>query len=134
MLNRARTVGATNEVSEFEYVQTRLEAAALFDGGGSGAPQGRPGGIVLLDQVNPLPFMLGRPPLRGGSLWLDPLFPWPPDEVLFADANFVLIPKFSTSLATTRAALGRYGNYLEAHFPARSETRSWILLGRRAKP
>ena len=129
LLNRARTVGTTNEVSEFEYVQTLLEAAALFDG-----TQGRDGGIVLLDQVNPLPFMLGRAPPRGGSLWLDPQFPWQAPEVLLADANFVLIPKFSTSLGATRTALARYGAYLAEHFPVRSETRSWILLGRCPEP
>jgi hypothetical protein len=53
---------------------------------------------------------------------------------MFAEADFVLIPKFSTSFAATREALGRYGNYLKEHFPMRSETRSWILLGRRANP
>ena len=130
LLNRARTVGATNELAEFEYVETLLEAAALFD---RGTP-GRSGGIVVLDQVNPLPFMLGRPPPRGGSLWLGPAFPWPPEEAMFAEADFVLIPKFSTSFGATRKAIGRYKEYLAERFPVRSESRSWILLSRRVKP
>jgi hypothetical protein len=126
LLNRTRSLSSGHQLSQFEYVQTLLEAAALF-----AEPEGRPGGIVLLDQVNPLPFMLGRPAPRGGSLWLDTDFPWQPAEAMFAEANYVLIPKFSTYDSVTTEATKRYSAYMTEHFPIRTETRSWILLGRR---
>lgn len=126
LLNRSRSVAVTHQLSQFEYVETLLEAAALFSDA-----QARPGGIVLLDQVNPLPFVLGRPPPRGETLWLHTSFPWPRAETMFADANYVLIPKFSTDDAVTKEAVARYGPYLAEHFPVRAESRSWTLLGRR---
>lgn len=124
-LNRARSIGANLRLSQFRYVQTLLEAATLFEG-----PNRRPGGIVLLDQVNPLPFVLGRPPPRGGNLWLDVGLPWQSSEVMFEDANYVLIPKFSTYDDVTNEAIARYGAYLRRNFPVRLETPSWTLLSR----
>ena len=128
-LDRTRSIGASLRLSQFAYVQTILEAAALFD-----EVEGRPGGIVLLDQVNPLPFALGRPPPRGVSLWLDTGLPWQPAGPMFADADYVLIPKFPTYSEVTDEAVARYGAYLTQHFPGRLETRSWTLLSRRTKP
>lgn len=124
-LSRARSIGANPWLSQFRYVQTLLEAAALFEGTNQ-----RPGGIVLLDQVNPFPFVLGRPPPRGGSLWLDTELPWQSAERMFEDGNYVLIPKFSTYDEVTNEAVARYGSYLAQHFPVRLETPSWTLLSR----
>ncbi|MCF8531843.1 MAG: hypothetical protein K9G48_02460 [Reyranella sp.] len=128
-LSRSRSIGANLRLSQFAYVQTILEAAALFD-----EAERRPGGIVLLDQVNPLPFVLGRPPPRRGNLWLDIGFPWQPAEAIFEDANYVLIPKYSTYGELTAAAVSRYGTYLAQHFPGRTETASWTLLSRHTGP
>ncbi len=127
MFNRIRAVDTDNEqISQFEYGQTLVEAATLF-----ATPERREGTMVVLDQINPLPFMLGRVPLRGQSLWLALQFPWPPAQDMFADAAYVMIPKFPISLEITRTAIERYGAYLEEHFPARSESASWFLLARR---
>jgi hypothetical protein len=52
--------------------------------------------VVLLDQANPLPFMLGLEPPRGGNLWSGAAAPVQPAEQVFAGADCVLIPKFST--------------------------------------
>lgn len=114
------------ELTQYEYAQSLLDAVALFDD-----PRRHEGAMALLDQVNPLPFMLQRPPLRGGALWLDLHFPWPPAEAALGDAAYVLVPKFPIYRAATEAALARYGAYIARHFPVRAENRSWLLYSRR---
>jgi hypothetical protein len=96
LLSRARTVSAHLELSAFEYVETLLEAADLLSD-----KRYPPGVVVVLDQVNPLPFMLGTKPPRGDNLWSGLERPIRPAETLFADASYVLIPKFSTDTAWT---------------------------------
>jgi len=46
--------------------------------------------VVLLDQVNPLPFMLGLEPPRGGNLWSGAGAPVQPAEQVFAGADWFL--------------------------------------------
>jgi hypothetical protein len=96
----------------------------------SSAMRRRPGGIVVLDQVNPLPFMLGWPPPRGGNLWSGPAAPLRPADEVFAEADHVLIPKFSTYGAWTEQARLEYSAYLSQNFPESEETQSWIVLSR----
>ncbi|MCC6717351.1 MAG: hypothetical protein IT555_05660 [Acetobacteraceae bacterium] len=128
-LRDLRWVGGDVRVSQAEYVRTLLEAAALFE-----APGRRAGGIMLLDQVNPMAFILGRPPPRGVTLWMDTEFPWQPARRCFAEVEHVLIPKLSTYAELTESALAHYGPYLAAHFPVRTETANWVLLSRPAAP
>ncbi len=126
LLSRARVNRPRQELSSYEYVQTVLDAAALLS-------NYRPGPVVLLDQVNPLPFMLGWPPPRGGNLWSGPNAPQRPAEQFFSDADYVLVPKFSTIGAWTQAAVTTlYGDYLSRHFHTLEESPSWRLLGRGA--
>jgi hypothetical protein len=125
LLNRARAASPRYELSSSEYVETLLDAVALL-----GEAHGRRSRIVVLDQVNPFPFMLGVTPPRGGNLWWGPDAPQRAPEMLFADADSVLIPKFSTYGLWTQQAQARYGAYLDRHFPLRSESESWILLRR----
>jgi hypothetical protein len=127
LLNRARVVGTRYELSPAEYVETLLEAVALL----AEVPGGR-SGIALLDQVNPLPFMLGVAPPRGGNLWSGAGVPVQPAAQFFADVDRVLIPKFSTYSPWTEAATAEYGPYLTRHFPLRTESGSWILFSRAA--
>lgn len=127
-LNRSREAGTSEELTQFEYVQTILEAEALLS-----KPGVTPGGVAVLDQVNPMPFVMNWPPPRGGSMWLAPTFPWRSAESTFAEVDYVLIPKFSTYRDVTLEAQRRFGTYLKAHFPVRSESRSWIMLRRAAK-
>jgi hypothetical protein len=122
---RAAGVG-DEEVSQYEYAQSLIDAAALF-----GDPTRREGAMVVLDQVNPVPFILRRPPPRGGQLWLDLSFPWPAAEEALGDAVYVMVPKFPTYREVTQAALERYGSYIDSHFPVRAENRSWLLYSRR---
>jgi hypothetical protein len=125
LLNRARAVRPRYELSPLEYVQTLQEAAALL------REQGRAyGHIALLDQVNPLPFMLGLEPPRGGNLWSGAGAPTPTAEAYLGDVDHVLIPKFTTNAAWTERAQTLYAPYLERHFPRRVEGRSWIVLSR----
>ena len=127
LLNRARFVRPRYELSPFEYVQTLLDAVQLLKQ--HGLAQGR---LVVLDQVNPLPFMLGLEPPRGGNLWSGTGAPALAPEAWLADADHVLIPKFSTASAWTDRAQALYGAYLEQHFPYRIEGHSWFILSRQA--
>ncbi len=112
--------------SQHEYLETILEAATLL-----ADPRYRPGGIVVFDQVNPLPFMLGWPPSRGETLWSGAGMPLQTAKALFADVDHVLIPKFSSYSPGTAAARARYDAYLADYFPIRDETQSWIVASRR---
>jgi hypothetical protein len=125
LLNLARSVKTRFELSAAEYVETLLEAAAmLVDDQCS---------IVLLDQVNPLPFMLGLAPPRGGNLWSGAGAPVQPAEQVFAGADCVLIPKFSTYSPWTEAAVVAYAPYLARQFRYGEESQSWFLLRRHAQ-
>jgi hypothetical protein len=86
----------------------------------------------VLDQVNPLPFMLGLEPPRCGSLWSGAGAPTHSAEAYLGDADHVLIPKFTTNAAWTERAQSLYGVYLGRHFPHRVEGRSWFILSREA--
>jgi hypothetical protein len=125
LLNAARLEQSRYELSPAEYASTLLEAAGVLQ-----SARYVPGKIALLDQVNPLPFMLGWKPPRGGNLWSGPGAPMQPADKLFADVDYVLIPKFSTYVAWTERAQLEYGPYLAQAFPVRQETRSWVLLSR----
>lgn len=125
LLNRARAIAPRYELSPSEYVETLLNAVDFL----RKAP-GRHDRIVVLDQVNPFPFMLGLAPPRGGNLWSGPGAPVPDPEQLFSDADSVLIPKFSTFSPWTQQALATYRPYLDLHFPQKAESDSWILLSR----
>lgn len=115
-----------HQISDRQYVQTLIEAASLFADG-----RRAPVRIVVLDQVNPMPFMLGYPPPHGGYLWLWPDMPPRPADEFFGDADVVLIPKFSTYSRTTLTALETYDDYLANTFPVREESPSWTILSRR---
>ena len=125
LLNWSRATQPRFELSPAEYVETIVEAAALLGDG-----RHCHGGVVVLDQVNPFPFMLGWPPAYGDNLWSGPSAPVRPASELFAQADHVLIPKFSTYSAWTERARLEYGVYLSQNFLAREETQSWIVLSR----
>jgi hypothetical protein len=125
LLNWARAKAPRFELSPAEYVETIVEAATLLGDG-----RHCRGGVVVLDQVNPFPFMLGWPPPRGGNLWSGPGAPVRPAGEFFAEADHVLIPKFSSYGAWTERAQLEYGMYLSQNFPASEETQSWIVLSR----
>ena len=114
---------ALYQLSDYEYVLVLTEAADLLEG--------RPaGGIALLDSVDPLPFMLGIEPVRGGNLWSTWSAPTRPAGEFLGDARYVLIPKFSTSPQWTNDLVRQYGLYLAEHFRQTAETKCWILLTR----
>ncbi len=117
----------TQQLSQFEYVQTLMEAASLFGSGQRGQPK-----IWVVDQVNPMPFVLGFPPPRGEGLWTRQVRrPLPADEV-FRDVDVVLIPKFPTYAQVTMFALTAYHDYLTTHFPVQEQSPSWTILSRQA--
>ncbi|HZP99801.1 MAG TPA: hypothetical protein VFB13_09705 [Reyranella sp.] len=124
LLSWARVDRPRHELSSYEYIQTVLEAATIL----SKYPRGR---VVLLDEVNPIPFILGWPSPHGGNLWSGPHEPQQPAEQLLGDADYVLVPKFSTMGAWTQEAASKiYGSYLTSHFHELQDSQSWLLLGR----
>jgi hypothetical protein len=112
-------------IDQDDYVETILEAADLLKRTRNG---GR--GVVLLDQVNPMAFVLGLPPRRGAQLWLDIDVPWRAPEAEFQGASHVLIPTRPVDPAVTRKALELYATYLASNFPLRTESQNWTLLSR----
>lgn len=125
LFGRARAIRPRYELSPYEYVETLMQAAALLEENGLAT-----GKIAVLDQVDPLPFMLGLEPPRGGNLWSGAGAPTPSPKDYLADADCVLIPKFSINFAWTEQAKAAYGAYIAAHFPMRLEGRSWIVASR----
>jgi hypothetical protein len=124
---RARAVRPRYELSPYEYVETLMDAVALLRE--SGMANGR---IAVLDQVDPLPFMLGLEPPRGGNMWAGAGAPTRPAEDYLAEVDHVLIPKFTTNFAWTEHAKATYRAYLIEHFPVHHENRSWSLASRDA--
>jgi len=125
LFGRSRAIRPRYELSPYEYIETLTEAAALLEKHGLAT-----GKIAVLDQVDPLPFMLGLEPPRGGNLWSGAGAPTPSPEDYLADADCVLIPKFTTNFAWTEQAKAAYGAYLAAHFPTRIDGRMWIVMSR----
>jgi hypothetical protein len=74
--------------------------------------------------------MLGLAPPRGGNLWSGAGAPVQPPEQVFAGADYVLIPKFSTYSPWTEAAINAYLPHLAKQFPYAEESQSWFLLRR----
>lgn len=120
---RARSVQGNAPLTQRRYVETIVEAVGILRGEGR-----EPGGVALLDEVNPVPFALGWAPPAGGNLWYDLEFPWPSAEVALADVRYVLIPKFATNGEVVKEALQRFGTYLKRHYRLELETESWQLL------
>ena len=110
-------------LSDYEYVLVLMDAADLLK-------DRDPGGIAVLDSVNPLPFMLGIEPARGANLWSTWSAPTRPAEKYLAGARYVLVPKFSTTPQWTDDMMRLYGGYLQQHFRRAGENRCWILLDR----
>jgi hypothetical protein len=117
------------ELSQYEYVETLLEAADLV-AGRRDKERHQSDGIALFDQVNPLPFMLGLPPPRGANLWSYGLRPLLPAQQYLADVEYVLIPKFPTTANWTAVLVSHYGSYLDEHFHRAADTPRWIMLTR----
>ncbi len=114
-------------LTQHQYLRSLLEAAALFAG------DDPPSRVLVLDQVNAMPFVLGYPPPRGGVLWLLPEERPRRAEEVFDDVDVVLVPKYSTLARSTVFALDTYGDYLSRSFPLRHDTASWMVL-RRTRP
>ncbi len=125
-LNGRMTVGMQPDNAEAVDIEALLEAASLFADGRHGRPR-----LMIADQLNPLPFIVGFPPPRGANLWS---FPGAPDrsaETIYGDVDYVLVPKFVVVHIAKPAARAVYDRYLADNFVAVQETRYWSVLARR---
>jgi hypothetical protein len=124
LLNRSRESRARHELLPAEYVSTLLEASDLV------AARNAPGSILVLDQVNPLPFMLGVGPPKGVWVWFDAPESGLSDVPGLTLADIVLVPKFATWGAGSRAAFAAARGVLANEFVADGESRSWFVYVR----
>ena len=113
------------ELSQQEYIKTILALADLLRDEEAALAR-----VLVIDQVNPLPFVIGAPAPRGGNLWSGDI-PWQPAEEALSDADYVAIPHFPTQRATLIGGLQVYKNYLSTHFVQQYETPYWTVLQRR---
>jgi hypothetical protein len=118
---------ATDLVTQQQYVESLLEAAAFLQRSGAGAAR-----VLVLDHVNPMPFILGAPSPKGGSLWLWPETPARAAESVFGDVDVVLVPRFGTDPSSTLSVMNTYAGYVSREFPVRHETPRWIVLRRQS--
>jgi len=118
------------DFSQYEYVEMLLEAVDVLAGLRG---ERQLNGIALLDQVDPLSFMLSVPPVRGANLWSIWTRPPPPADVYLPDVHYVLIPKFPIPPNWTAGLVDFYRDYLADHFERAVESPSWIVL-RRFRP
>lgn len=126
VLSSTRPSPIGDPLAQAEYFEALLEAAATL--------ADRPQKVLVLDQVNVMPFVLGYPPPRGSVLWMGADAPRRSAEETFGDVDVVLVPKYSTYAPTTALALSTYEEYLRHHFPVRSETPRWTFLRRTTAP
>jgi hypothetical protein len=122
LLSTTRVPPLRDPLEQAEYLETLLEAAAVLSD--------RSQRVFVMDQVNPMPFVLGYPPPRGSVLWLGPDAPRRSAEDTFGDVDVVLVPKYSTYAPTTALLLDIYDEYLRRQFPARTDTPRWTFLRR----
>jgi hypothetical protein len=108
-----------------EYVKTILALADFLREEGAASAR-----IVVIDQVNPLPFVLGAEAPRGGNLWSRGDIAWRDPEDVFREADYVAVPRFPTRSETLIDGLHVYREYLSAHFVRLYETPYWTLLQR----
>jgi hypothetical protein len=123
--SRIRAWNGTFELSQQEYLTTILALADFLRGIGAASAR-----VVVIDQVNPLPFVLGASAPRGGNLWSGDI-DWQPPEEALRDVDYVAIPRFPTVRATLISGLKAYEEYFSAQFERRYETPYWTVLGRR---
>ena len=126
--SRIRAVPRIHELSQNEYVKTILGLAHILRERGAASTR-----VVVIDQVNPLSFILAVAPPRGVDLWLgDTAWQSPGQEL--QDADYVAIPRFPTLRSTLIDGLAAYGGYLSTQFSRQYETPYWTVLARRSTP
>lgn len=91
--------------------------------------------VAAFDFVNPFPFALQWPALRGG-LWCWHLgysfcaTACPTADQAFGDADVLMVPKHAGEPKSLRVMREIYGGYILEHFEVAAESREWILMRR----
>jgi hypothetical protein len=123
--SRIRAFHGGFELSQSEYIKTILALADFLRDKGAGSAR-----IFVIDQINPLPFVLGAPAPGGGNLWSGNA-DWQPPEEALREADYVAIPRFPTERGAVLDGLEVYREYLSTRFVRRYETPYWTVLERR---
>jgi hypothetical protein len=127
LFGRLRNLRVRYELSQYEYVQTILELAELLRARGAADAS-----VVVIDQVNPLPFAMGARAPRWGNLWWAEGIAWRAPGETFGEAGYVAIPHFPTQSTVVHDALIHYRQHLATEFAPWLESRYWTVLKRQS--
>jgi hypothetical protein len=118
---------SSNGLTQYEYVQGILDLAAVLR-----SHELPVSSVVVLDQVNPLPFAMGAVAQHGSYLWWgNESGGWLSPETLFGQCDYIAIPHFPTDGVLLGQALDRYQSYFAAEFTPWHESQRWTVIKRR---
>jgi hypothetical protein len=121
---------AEGELRPADYLSTIIEGVTLLGGVAS-----RGQSVVVFDMADPFTFALGLTPTRYGY----PMFfaganfrsIHPPAELVFSNADFVMVPVLPDLQSHLDLMIEIYGSYLKANFEERAKSPHWHLWARR---
>jgi hypothetical protein len=122
---RGRTPRQGPFLSQHEYLRTMNAAVALARDLGL-----RDDRLLVVDQVNFLPFALGAPPPTGVYLWLLPGFHPIPPETYFAGVDGLFVPRYATAPFVTGRFMEEYASFIARTFTKQVESPYWTVLAR----
>ena len=123
---RAAGVGLL-QANRLDASVLRLQSAAPHRGAASAR-------VFVIDEMNPLPFVLGAPAPRGANLSAAngaAIMDWPSPEQALRDADYVAIPRFLILRGAVVLGLETYREYLSERFTPPHRTPYWDVLERR---
>ena len=96
----------------------------------------RPATVLSFTWSNPFPSLLGLPPAKNTLLWWDDHRTFsaashPSGQKLFAELDYVMIPKVDVRWSASRLMREVYAEELQSKFVQLDETPYWILLAKR---
>ncbi len=135
-LNRFRTVNAgQRELSANDYMKTIIEGVNLLR---SVDYRGR--SVLAFEQVNPFSYALEMRPSRGAfpQFWLGGQITTdahrlPTPQELFADTDFVMVPRLPYDAPQLTIMMRIYGPYLQEHYRAKGVA-ALGAVGRKTDP
>lgn len=134
---RAQVLGAVGIMGRRQELRQGEFMSLVQSGLDTLRPAFQPGeSVVTVDMSNPFSALLGARPAQGDWLSLHhertfEVDAAPSPEVIFGDADHVMIAKLSMLQTTADLAQSIYGQWLEQHYPQRVENPYWTLYTKR---
>jgi hypothetical protein len=123
-------IGTSDAPGSGEYLHTLGKGVEALSGMISGDDR-----IFVFDPVNPFPFIVGTPPIRGDLFFYDFGRHYSrsvhiPTEKLFSTVTLALVPKFPFGYRDRDALWELYGDYVRQHFVIGADTPYWTVWRR----